>query len=175
MEKELSSLEFEEKQYIGYNKFSISSRIVIAIFCFLVYFFSDEYEIPINIPQQVAPENLFFGLGIFILVISLILLFVLHLHTKITNGSLILDGLWTARRVKIDLSTIKSAKKRKYSKYVLNRPLYNLHLKGRIKFFTHGNEAVELVDKDGQKYLIGTQHPLEFIRVLESRGIAIEK
>lgn len=145
-------IKFEEKQYLGYNKYSLMRRIVLAIFCFLVYFFSD--RIP-NIKDQTL--NMMFALGIAILIISILLVFVLHIHTLIINGSLIVDGLWTARKVKIDLHSIKSVEKITYSKYLLNRPVYNLHRKGSIKFFTRGNEAVELKDKDGLIYVIGSQ------------------
>ena len=89
--------------------------------------------------------------------LSLILIFVLHLHTKIVGNSLILDGLWTSRKVKIDLNNIVDVKKVKYSKYLLNRPVYNLHFKNKIRFFTQGNDAVEITDKDGLKYRVGSQ------------------
>lgn len=154
MSKEITYI---EKQYLGYNKFSLTRRMFLAIFCFLIYFFSD--KIP-NIKDQTL--DMMFLLGISILVISGLLVFVLHMETKIENGSLIIDGLWTARKVKIDLSTIKSAKKIEYSKYLLNRPVYNLHRKGKIKFFTRGTEAVELTDKDGLIYVIGSQRADEF-------------
>ena len=155
---------FEEKQYLGYNKFSLMRRLVLAIFCFLVYFFSERLP---NIKHQTI--DLMFILGIAILVISVVLVFVLHIHTKIENGSLVLDGLWTARKVKVDLSSIKSVKKINYSKYLLNRPVYNLHRRGKIKFFTRGNEAVELTDKDGLKYVIGSQKSDELVEKLESK------
>jgi hypothetical protein len=98
---------------------------------------------------------------------SLILIFVLHIETKIVNNNLILDGLWTSRKVKIDLSNIIHIKKVRYSKYFLNRPVYNLHFKNKIRFFTQGNDAVELTDKDGLKYRIGSQKADEFYKALE--------
>ena len=98
--------------------------------------------------------------------LSLILIFVLHIHTKIIGNSLILDGLWTSRKVKIELSNIVEVKKVKYSKYLLNRPVYNLHFKNKIRFFTQGNDALELTDKDGLKYRIGSQKPDQFLKVL---------
>jgi hypothetical protein len=91
----------------------------------------------------------------------------LHIHTKVINHSLILDGLWTSRKVKIDLNNIVEVKKVKYSKYLLNRPVYNLHFKNKIRFFTQGNDAIELTDKDGLKYRIGSQKADELKKILE--------
>ena len=84
--------------------------------------------------------------------ISLLSFFVLHLKTQIFGNILELDGFWTTRKVKIDLNNIVKYETLKYSKMLFNRPVYNLHLRGKIKFFTHGNWAVELTDKDGLKY-----------------------
>jgi len=92
------------------------------------------------------------------------LIFVLNIHTKITSTSITLDGLWTARRVKIDMASIVSVEKVPYSTYLMNRPVYNLHRKGKIKFYTRGNDAVQLTDKEGQIYLIGTQKVNEMAR-----------
>ena len=150
---------FIEKQYLGLNKMSLSRRMVIAIFCFVIYYLREN--------QQKSGELLFF-LGIFILIISFILVFVLHFETKIKNGSIILDGLWTARKVKIDLNIIHKCEKVKYSRFFLNRSVYNLHFKGTIRFYTTGSDAVKLTDKDGQIYLIGTQKAEELSRIINT-------
>ena len=68
--------------------------------------------------------------------------------------------------IEIDLSSIRSVKKVMYSKYILNRSVYNLHLKGTIRFYTRGADAVELIDKDGLIYLIGSQKSEELARVV---------
>lgn len=155
---------FEEKQYIGYNKWSILWRTVLALFCFLLYYWSENPKAVdvavIEIPSSPVDEDsgqLFFLMGLIIMLLSLALIFVLHIHTKVINNNLILDGLWTSRKVKIDLNGIVDVKKVKYSKYLLNRPVYNLHYKNKIRFFTQGNDAIELTDKDGLKYRIGSQ------------------
>jgi hypothetical protein len=166
---------FEERQYLGYNKFSILRRTLIAIFCFSVYFFSENDQlqhlvgdkVPGNIEEDTAP--IFFLMGIVILVLSVLLIFVLHIKTIVQTNSLIIDGLWTARKVKIDLNAIVGIRKVKYSKYLLNRPVYNLHRKGKIRFFTMGNEAVELRDRDGLLYIIGSQRANELLAVLAER------
>lgn len=164
---------FEEKQYIGYNKWSILWRTVLAMFCFILYYWSENPKAVdvamVEIPASPVDENsgqLFFLMGIILMALSLILIFVLHIHTKIIGNSLILDGLWTSRKVKIELSNIVEVKKVKYSKYLLNRPVYNLHFKNKIRFFTQGNDALELTDKDGLKYRIGSQKSDEFMKVL---------
>ena len=68
--------------------------------------------------------------------------------------------------MKIDLSNIVDVKKVKYSKYLLNRPVYNLHFKNKIRFFTQGNDAVEITDKDGLKYRIGSGKADELTTIL---------
>ncbi|MDQ3046319.1 MAG: hypothetical protein M3R27_02140 [Bacteroidota bacterium] len=168
---------FEEKQYIGYNKWSILWRTVLALFCFILYYWSENPK-PVDvslleIPSSPVDENsgqLFFLMGLILMSLSLILIFVLHIHTKIVGGSLILDGLWTSRKVKVDLRNIVEVKKVKYSKYLLNRPVYNLHFKNKIRFFTQGNDAVEITDKDGLKYRIGSQKATEFAAILKEHS-----
>ncbi len=150
---------FIEKQYLGLNKISLSRRMVLAIFCFVIYYLREN--------QQKSGELLFF-LGIFILIISFILVFVLHFETKIKNGSIILDGLWTARKVKIDLNSINKCERVQYSKFFLNRSVYNLHFKGTIRFYTRGSDAVKLTDNDGQVYLVGSQKSEELARIINT-------
>jgi hypothetical protein len=150
---------FIEKQYLGLNKISLSRRMVLAIFCFVIYYLREN--------QEKSGELLFF-LGIFILIISFILVFVLHFETKIKNGSIILDGLWSARKIKIDLKSIRKCEKVLYSKFFLNRSVYNLHFKGTIRFYTRGSDAVKLTDKDGQVYLVGSQKSEELARIINT-------
>ena len=153
----MSEIKFVEKQYLGLNKMSLSRRITLALFCFVAYYWKIHLE---------KEGELFFFLGIAILVISVLLVFILHFETKVQNKSIILDGLWTSRKVKIDLNSIQSVKKVMYSKYILNRSVYNLHLKGTIRFYTRGPNAVELIDKDGLIYLIGSQNSAELERII---------
>ena len=153
----MSEIKFVEKQYLGLNKMSLSRRITLALFCFVAYYWQENHE---------KSGELFFFLGIAILVISVLLVFILHFETKVQNKSIILDGLWTSRKVKIDLNSIQSVKQVMYSQYILNRSVYNLHLKGTIRFYTRGPNAVELIDKDGLIYLIGSQNSAELARVI---------
>ena len=149
---------FEEKQYLGYNKLSFLRRMVLALFCFLAYYWSEE---------QNKSGELFFFMGIAIIVISALLVMVLHFETKVYNGSLVLEGLWTARKVKIELRSIQKVRKIEYSRFFFKNAVYNLHRKGTIRFFTRGVYCVELIDKDGLRYLIGSQRADELTTVLQ--------
>tara|TARA_X000000368_G_scaffold411194_1_gene395722 strand:- start:365 stop:847 length:483 start_codon:yes stop_codon:yes gene_type:complete len=152
--------QFTEKQYLGLNKMSFFKRMVLSIFCFLAYYWSENHD---------KSGDLFFFLGISILVISALLVFVLHFETRITKDAIILDGLWTSRKVKIDVNSLQSAEIVKYSRFFLNRSVYNLHFKGSIRFFTRGKDAVKLTDKDGQVYLIGSQKVEELERIIKNK------
>ena len=89
----------------------------------------------------------------------------MHLKTQVRGDILELDGFWTTRKVKVDLKNIDKVEVVKYSKILFNRPVYNLHIRGKIKYFTHGNYAVELTDKDGLRYRIGSQR-FEELKIL---------
>jgi len=156
----MSEFDFIEKQYLGLNKMSLTRRMSLAIFCLVAYFWRENHD---------KAGELYFFVGIGIMVISILLLFILHFETKVKNGSIILDGLWTSRKIKIDTASIVTAKKVKYSKYFLNRAVYNLHLKGTIRFYTRGVDAVELTDKDGLIYLIGSQKAGELARIINNK------
>lgn len=151
---------FEEKQYLGYNKFNLSIRSTLAIFCFLSAFYAD---------QDDPNAELFLIIGILILLLSLALIFVLHLHTKLENNILEISGFWNSRKVKVDMDNIIHCEKANYSKFLLNRPVYNLHLKGKIRFFTRGNDAVRLTDKDGLVYVIGSQRATELSLLINQK------
>ena len=149
---------FTEKQYLGREFIPLTIRLALAMFCFAFYFFTDERE---------RSGDLFIVVGFAIIVISIILGFLLHFRTRIQNKSILLDGLWTTRLVKIDLISIVKVEKGKYSRYLFNNPVYNLHTKGTIRFFTAGREAVHLTDRDGLVYVIGSQHVNELYRAIE--------
>lgn len=167
---------FEEKQFLAYNKYSTFLRMVMALFCFAAYYWSENPK-PVDIsvfhigayPGQDYNGSLFFWMGIVILLLSSSLIFVKHLHTTVFSSHLTIDGIWTTRKVKINLGTIVKIEKVNYSKYFLNRPVYNLHSNGTIHFYTHGNQAIELTDRDGLKYRIGTQRVNEIYDAISKR------
>ena len=156
----MREFDFIEKQYLGLNKMSLTRRLALAIFCFIAYYWRENHN---------KEGELYFIVGIAIIVFSILLFFILHFETRVLNGSIILDGLWTSRRIKIDTLSLVSAKKVNYSKYIINRAVYNLHFKGTVRFYTRGNDAVELTDKDGLVYLIGSQKAEELTRVIQNK------
>ncbi len=156
----MAEVKFLEKQYLGLNKVLLTSRLALSIFCFFAYYWRENHN---------KEGELFFFIGIAIIVFSVLLLFVLHFETKVVNGSVILDGLWTSRKIKIDTISVVSTKKVLYSNYIINLPVYNLHFKGKVRFYTRGSDAVRLTDKDGLVYLIGSQKAEELSRVINNK------
>lgn len=148
---------FMEKQYLGREWIPISIRLVMTIFCFVIYFFTGDRE---------RNSDLLLVVGFGILIISVLMGFLLHFRTRVQNKSLMLDGLWTTRLVKIDLNSIVKVEKGTYSRYFFNNPVYNLHKKGTIRFYTSGNDAIHLTDRDGLVYIIGSQRVNELERAI---------
>lgn len=148
---------FREKQYLGRSSYWISRRMVLAAFCFLVYFLEKEGR----------NAELLLIVGSAIVFISILLLFIVHFKTSVYPDSLELDGFWSTRKVKISLDSILKAEKIKYSRFLLNNPVYNLHKKGTIRFYTRGKEAVKLTDKDGLEYIIGSQVAGQLLAAVE--------
>jgi hypothetical protein len=149
---------FTEKQYLGREWIPVTIRLMLALICFAVYFFTDERE---------RNGDLLVVVGFGIVIISIIMGFMLHFRTRVINKSVLLDGLWTSRLVKIDLNSIVKVEVGTYSRYLFNNPVYNLHKKGTIRFFTAGNDAIHLTDRDGLLYIIGSQHCNEFLRAIK--------
>ena len=86
---------FVEKQYLGREWIPVTIRLVLATFCFAAYtfdFFSDEQN----------KSEILAVVGFGIIIISIIMGFLLHFRTRVYNQSILIDGLWTTRLVKID-------------------------------------------------------------------------
>ena len=147
-----------EKQYIGRDYIRICIRLLLAAFCFGAYVYERDRD---------NTQDLFLVVGFGIIGISILLLFLIHYKTIIVNKSIILDGLWTAKMVKIDLNSIVSVRKDQYNTFFFNNPVYNLHRKGSIRFYSSGKDAVVLTDRDGLEYYIGTQRPNEMYLVIK--------
>lgn len=168
---------FQEKQYMGHNRFSIVIRSMLAIFCFVGYYWSQNPK-PVQVsflrigsyPIENVDESgvIFFILGLSILAFSAGLTYVLHINTKVLNGAMILDGFWTARKVKIDLKNIIAIRRSRYKKNIFRRAVYNLHNKGTIRFYTSGEDFVELTDNSGLIYRIGSQKIDELYAILKN-------
>ncbi|WP_317897241.1 hypothetical protein [Aurantibacillus circumpalustris] len=168
---------FEEKQYLGHNRLSIVIRTMLALFCFLGYYWSENPK-PVQVSffkigsypiQSISNSGLiFFIVGTSILILSAALTFVLHIKTKVYKGYMVLDGFWTSRIIKIDLSTITSIRKSRYKRNIFKRAVYNLHNNGIIRFYTSGEDFIELIDNTGFTYKIGSQKPQELYNVLKA-------
>jgi hypothetical protein len=151
---------FIEKQYLGREWIPVTIRLVLAIFCFAAYtfdFFTDEQN----------KSEILAAAGFGIIIISIVMGFLLHFRTRVYNKSVLIDGLWTTRLVKIDLNSIVKVEKGQYSRYLFNNPVYNLHKKGTIRFYTSGKDAIFLTDRDGLVYIIGSLHADEFLRAIQ--------
>ncbi len=130
----------------------------MAAFCFAAYVYERDRD---------NTQDLFLVVGFGIIGVSMLLLFLIQYKIIVDNGSMILDGLWTTKRVKIDLNSIVDVRKTTYSRYFFNNPVYNLHTKGTIRFYSSGKDAVVLTDRDGLEYFIGTQRPNELFLVIK--------
>jgi hypothetical protein len=167
---------FEEKQYMGHNRLSILWRMILAFFCFLGYYWSENPK-PVKVamfyigsyPVQDIPNSgkIFFLLGLFILILSGVLTYIRHVHTRIYNGYMVIDGFWTARRVKIDFASVTHIRKGRYKRNVFRGTVYNLHSKGIIRFYTSGEEFIQLKDVSGFMYRIGTQRSTEMFQIIK--------
>lgn len=143
---------YVENQYLGRDRGWLSVRLVLALFCFTAYY--------INIERE-SESQLFLLVGIAILFVSIVMMYMLQYRITVVEGSVKLSGLWTTRLVKIDLNSITKVERKPYSKFFINNSVYNLHQKGRIKFYAGGKDAVWLTDRDGLHYIIGTQRQVE--------------
>ncbi len=167
---------FEEKQYMGHNRLSIFTRSLLALFCFIGYYWSENPK-PVKVsfvtigsyPIEDLNHSglIFFLTGVFVLALSAGLTFILHIHTKLYKNYLVIDGFWTTRKVKIDLLNITHIRKSRYKRNIFRRAVYNLHNKGIIRFYTSGEEFVELTDNTGFTYRIGTHRSSEFLNHLK--------
>jgi hypothetical protein len=148
-----------EKQYVGRDYIRICIRLVMAAFCFAAYVYERDRDNTVD---------LFLVVGFGIIAVSIVLLFLIHYQVRVQNKSVIIDGLWTSKKVKIDLISIVSVRKDIYSNYMFNNPVYNLHKKGSIRFYSSGKDAIVLTDRDGLEYFIGTQRPNEMLLVIQA-------
>lgn len=168
---------FEEKQYLGHNRLSMLIRTLLALFCFLGYYWSENPK-PIQLsfftigsyPIDGVNHSgiIFFIVGASILLMSAGLTYVLHIQTKVYRGYLTLDGFWTSRKVKVDFGTITAIRKGRYKKSIFRRAVYNLHNMGVIRFYTSGEDFVELSDNAGFTYKIGSQKAQELYNILKN-------
>lgn len=150
---------FIERQYLGRDKGWISVRLILALFCFIVYYLNVDH-----LPSR----QLFFIVGSCIIFVSIIMMYLVNYKTVVLPNSIRLSGLWTTSLVKIDLSSIVQVEKKPYSKFIFNNSVYNLHKNGKIRFYAGGGDAIWLTDREGLVYIIGTHKQEELFNAIES-------
>ncbi len=168
-------MKFEEQQYHGLNRHSLVRRLLLAVFCFVTYYWSENPK-PVVVgelrigeyPGDVQYGTLFFVLGIAMIALSVLLLFVPHMKVLVSETEIILQGKFPPRMVRIPLSAIQSVRKVQIRPSIFNRPVFNLLTKNRVRFYTWGNEMIEITSKEGQVYRIGTQKANEFYTRLKT-------
>ncbi|MFM7217179.1 MAG: hypothetical protein ACKO1U_04075, partial [Bacteroidota bacterium] len=122
-------------------------RLLLMLFCFGIYWWKK---------MNGGNGDLFFWLGVGIIVVSILLLFVLHVRIRLFMDRLELGGSWTTKPVVIFLKNIRTVARTRYSKYHLNNPVFNLKWKNEVRFYTDGTEAIEIVDEKGTPFRIGS-------------------
>jgi hypothetical protein len=147
-----------ENQYLGRDRGWVSVRLLLALFCFIAYYLNSEHELN---------SRLFLVAGSIILLVSIGMMYLLHYRIQVTENSILLSGLWTARLVKIDINSISNVELKPYSKFLVNNPVYNLHQKGKIRFYAGGKDAVWITDRDGLIYIIGSQRSVELFEAIK--------
>jgi len=153
----MSKTIYIENQYLGRDRGWLSVRLLLALFCFVAYYINIEHE---------KNSRLFLVAGSIIVFVSIIMMYMLHYRITVTESSVQLSGLWTARLVKIDLNSVINVENKPYSTFLVNNPVYNLHQKGKIRFYAGGKKAVWITDRDGLVYIIGSQRPNELVAAI---------
>lgn len=152
------TMRFEEKQYLGFNSYSLAFRMLLAIFCFIAFFYSE---------NRMQNADILFLLGILILLLSIVLLFVKYIHISVDNENLTLRGMWKNQVVIVPLKDIRSAEKTIYNRYHLNYPAFKVNDTKRVKFYTNGRDAVKIILASGKELLVGTSRADELFRALK--------
>ena len=149
---------FEEKQFLGFNSYSIARRMVLAIFCLVTFYYSE---------NRMENADVLFLIGILILVLSILLLFVKYIHILVDEQEIQLKGMWKKQAIRVALSDIAGLEKSLYSKYHMNQPAFNVHVEEEIRFYTSGRDAVKIKLKNGSLLVIGTWRADELFRALK--------
>jgi hypothetical protein len=169
----MERLIFEEQQYHGLNKHSMIRRLLLSVFCFVAYYWSENPK-PVDVamihigeyPGDVKYGELFFVLGLALVALSVILLFIPHMKIKVDSKIIRIKGKLAGRVVEIPLKTITGVRKVMVRPTIFARPVFNLKLKGKIRFYTWGNEFVEIRTENGEVYRLGTQKSGELTQIL---------
>lgn len=163
---------YEEKQYIGQNRLGQVLRLIFAMLCFMAYYWSENPK-PVKIivvkigsyPIQHIPHSgtVFFWLGCFILILSLVFNFIYHFHLQIFPDKILIKGMLTSREVSIDLKSIRHIKVKRIRYSFFRNIRFNLRKRNRVHFYTFGNKILEIDLITGEKYVIGS-HQAKWIK-----------
>jgi len=166
--------QFKEKQFLGYNQFYILIRLVLALFCFIAYYWSENpkpvYTIIGNFrigsyPAKNIPNSgeLFFLMGIAIIIFSITLMFIPHFKIKGNKEQITLIKFLSKKKIEIPLQEITFVRCKKVKGNLFLGTLFNNEKQGIKNFFTNGDDAVEFTLSSGKRFLIGTNKPMELI------------
>lgn len=171
----MEKLIFEEQQYHGLNKHSMIRRLLLSVFCFVAYYWSENPK-PVDVamihigeyPGDVKYGELFFVLGLALVALSVILLFVPHMKIKVDSKIIRIKGKLAGRVVEIPIADITGVRKLSVRPTIFARPVFNLRIKGKLRFYTWGNEFVEIRTVSGEIYRLGTQKSGELVQLLRN-------
>ncbi len=158
---------YEEKQYIGQNRKGQIIRLIFAMLCFVAYYWSENPK-PVKIiiikigsyPIQHIPHSgtIFFWLGCFILILSLIFNFIYHFHLQIFPDKIHIKGQLTSKEVFISINEIQNITIKKIPYPLLKSIRFNLRKKNKRYFYTFGKNVLEITLYNGEKFSIGTSN-----------------
>lgn len=166
-------MQFKERQFLGFNKFHSLIRLFLLLFCFIAYYWSENPK-PVytdigNIRIGAYPGinypnsgEVFFLLGILIILLSITLLFIPHFSIETNHSHLTIKRIFNSKTVTIPFSEITFLKIKKHPKNFSTTLLFDVEKKGVNTFFTQSDQALEITTKSGKKYSIGTNKPFEF-------------
>jgi len=154
-----TALLFNETQYLGRNMYGLARRMVIALFCLIAHFITDERD---------DTAGLFFIVGSATLLLSLILLFVPYYTIKLDQEYLTLKS--TGRKeVKIPLRVITNMEITSYNRYHLNNPVFNVLDIAEYKFYAEGRKALVVNLEGGNVFRIGCRDAALLKEKIEAR------
>jgi hypothetical protein len=147
---------FRENQRLGFNPYSNTVRVALALFCFIAHFYTENKE----------EAELLFIMGVIISIISILLVFINYYTINISSDDLRINGMWNRRRIHLPLSSIVSAEATIYKNSLLSNPVFNVHMDPYIVFYVSGINAVKITTVDGIVYIVGSSNPQEFAAAL---------
>jgi hypothetical protein len=169
-----------ERQFLGQNKLYIIIRLMLMLFCFIGYYWSENPK-PVytqignirigSYPAKDLPNSgeLFFILGIFLLLLSLLLMFIPHITISSENKVLRISRFANKNHYLISFSDITHARVIHLRNHLFLRPSFSMHPVESTRFFTAENTAIELQTSSKTRILLATQRPGELLALLREK------